>query len=162
MPSLPLVAMAVLGPEKRYIYILGGQDDMEDVMLKLNRLYSLDTKTWTWYEPNVQGPKPVGRMFGSAVFLNNESYAVFAFGQETLGIYSNDIDNIVTGEAHNASEIPSDSSFFGGGAIAGIVIRMIHFSLWNLRNDEPRWFEACRLALKALLLFLFMLNPRLV
>lgn len=53
---------------------------MEDVMLKLNRLYSLDTKTWTWYEPNVQGPKPVGRMFGSAVFLNNESYAVFAFG----------------------------------------------------------------------------------
>lgn len=68
------------------------------------------------------------------------------------------VQNIVTGETHNASEIPSDSSFFGGGAIAGIVIaciallailiplcffrrftlqviRMIHFSLWNLRYD---------------------------
>ncbi|KAI7879428.1 hypothetical protein K492DRAFT_195939 [Lichtheimia hyalospora FSU 10163] len=173
-PNETLGAMAVLGPEKRYIYLLGGQDDTEGIMLKLNRLYVLDTKTWTWYEPNVQGSKPVGRMFGSAVLLN-ENYAVFAFGQETMGIYSNDIDilklpslgsdgnidfstmkwvqNIVTGDTHNASNVPSNSSALGGGIIA--VIRMIYFSLWNPRDGEPSWLEACRLALKAVLMFLF-------
>lgn len=45
-----------------------------------NNLYVLDTQTWTWYEPEIQGTAPMRRSFATSALITNE-YAVFAFGR---------------------------------------------------------------------------------
>ncbi|CDH55723.1 hypothetical protein RO3G_02372 [Lichtheimia corymbifera JMRC:FSU:9682] len=84
-------ATAVLGPEKRYLYLFGG----DDFFTMINRtyysnLYVLDTQTWTWYEPYIPGIAPKPRTYTSGTLITNE-YLVFAFGYTAID-QTNDID----------------------------------------------------------------------
>lgn len=40
----------------------------------------LDTQTWTWYEPDIQGTTPMHRSYATGTLITNE-YIVFAFGK---------------------------------------------------------------------------------
>ncbi|KAI8140832.1 hypothetical protein BJV82DRAFT_561859 [Fennellomyces sp. T-0311] len=154
----------VLGPEGRYIYFFGGDDyDTPYIREYFNDLWILDTHTFTWINPNIDGIKPQKRSGGVAGLLTNE-YAIFGFGVAgtdyldaidvlklpVLDPSTQDIDpnsgkwvsNVITGETQQ--QVDHTSSGPSKGVIAAVVVVcaiigfMILFLAYRYRHRVKR------------------------
>ncbi|KAG1149970.1 hypothetical protein G6F37_000920 [Rhizopus arrhizus] len=183
-PSSRMAHNAVVTSDNNIIIFGGtnleGQQDKE----YFNSLAILDTNSWTWTVPNVQGIPPVGRTLASAGILDGKHLTV-AFGM-SLNSFYNDVNvlNISTNTwlqsfSTEGSHSLSNSSSLSGGIIAGIVIACvvvalivllllwrfqtyirwlfmrIHKDIWKPRTGEPLWAETTRIVFQIFLLFIF-------
>ncbi|SAL99254.1 hypothetical protein [Absidia glauca] len=164
------------------IIILGGDSNSAPRYKQFTRSVAiLDTKTWTWSIPNVQGIPPSSRAYASAAILDGK-HVTFAFGS-ALNVQYNDINVMdVSGTSWLQSfsgETPSSSSGLSTGVIVGVTIACvvllviilfvlwkfqayirflasrIHSDIWKPRSGEPVWAETCRIVFQIFFIFIF-------
>ncbi|CAO3589874.1 unnamed protein product [Absidia cylindrospora] len=124
------------------IIILGGDSGAVARKKQFTRSVAiLDTKTWTWSIPNMQGILPSSRSYASAAILDGQ-HVTFAFGS-ALNVQYNDINVMdVAGTSWLQSfsaEDESSSSGLSTGVIVGVTIAcvvllvIILFLLWKFQ-----------------------------
>ncbi|CDS11467.1 hypothetical protein LRAMOSA03730 [Lichtheimia ramosa] len=164
------------------IIIFGG-DSGGDMRTRqyLNSVAILDTNTWTWTVPAIDGIPPSRRSFAAAGLLDGEHLTV-AFGT-SLNTYYNDINVFTPNDnkwLQTFSDNTNDSStgvsagLIAGVTIAGVVLLCIilfllwrfqsylrwlvvriHHDIWKPRTGEPVWAETSRIVSQIFLLLVF-------
>ncbi|KAI8881518.1 hypothetical protein K501DRAFT_324461 [Backusella circina FSU 941] len=164
------------------IFIFGGDNDGTPFSKQIsNSVNTLDTTTWTWNSPIINGAPPQRRSYASAGFFDSK-YLIVAFGQGIGGFYR-DINVYDTGaNSWLMSFTPAEAeSNISGGIIAGITIvcfivlvclilliwkfkrymqllfKKAHEDIWKPRTGEPLWAETTRFLSLIFLLFIFAL-----
>ncbi|OBZ81212.1 hypothetical protein A0J61_10739, partial [Choanephora cucurbitarum] len=157
-------------------------DNNEQIRNKayLNQVAVLDTNTWQWSLPSIQGIPPSRRSYASGGLVGNNLVVAFGSGYNT---YYNDINvlnlNTMSWLQSFDSSTGSGSSGLSGGAIAGIsiacvvvlviilfllwkfqkyarwLVQRIHRDIWKPRTGEPLWAETTRIVCQIFLLFIF-------
>ncbi|OBZ81729.1 Acyl-CoA-binding domain-containing protein 4, partial [Choanephora cucurbitarum] len=180
MPSTRHVHNAVVTSDNKII-VFGG-DNNEQIRNKayLNQVAVLDTNTWQWSLPSIQGIPPSRRSYASGGLVGNNLVVAFGSGYNT---YYNDINvlnlNTMSWLQSFDSSTGSGSSGLSGGAIAGIsiacvvvlviilfllwkfqkyarwLVQRIHRDIWKPRTGEPLWAETTRIVCQIFLLFIF-------
>ncbi|KAI7870257.1 hypothetical protein BDF14DRAFT_1776492 [Spinellus fusiger] len=163
------------------IMVFGG-DNAGGIRTKqfLNTLVILDTNTWTWTIPLIDGIPPSRRSNGVAAILDGKHLTV-AFG-EALNTNYNDInvfDPTSVSWLQSYSAVNSSTGSVSTGVIAGVTVagvvllaillfllwrfqsyvrwlfRRIHSDIWKPRTGEPVWAETTRIVFQIAFLFLF-------
>ncbi|KAI7875341.1 galactose oxidase [Lichtheimia hyalospora FSU 10163] len=164
------------------IVIFGG-DSGSDMRHRqyLNAIAVLDTKTWTWEIPTVDGIPPSRRSFAVSGRFDDQ-HVMFAFGS-ALNTQYNDLNVFNLADSkwlQSFDESDNDSgSGVSGGLIAGVTIAAvvllciilfllwrfqsyirwlalrIHHDIWKPRTGEPVWAETSRIVCQIFMLFLF-------
>ncbi|KAI8388370.1 uncharacterized protein BYT42DRAFT_559868 [Radiomyces spectabilis] len=163
------------------IVIFGGTNDA--IIPKrqyTNRLAILDTDTWTWTVPAVDGILPSKRAYAAAASLDGQHVTV-GFGV-ALNAFYNDLNVFRVSDnswIRGFVEDDNKSSGVSPGLIAGVtvagvillviilfllwrfksfisfVVVRIHRDIWKPRTGEPLWAETARIIFQVLFLFLF-------
>lgn len=164
------------------IIILGGDSGAVPRSKQFTRSVAiLDTKTWTWTIPNMQGIPPSARSYASAAMLDGK-HVTLAFGS-ALNVQYNDI-NVMDVENSAwlqsfTSNNNSSSSGLSTGVIVGVtvacvvllviilfllwkfqayirfLVTRIHSDIWKPRSGEPIWAETCRIVFQIFFIFIF-------
>ncbi|KAI8138865.1 hypothetical protein BJV82DRAFT_629048 [Fennellomyces sp. T-0311] len=172
---------AVVDSNDRIIIFGGNNGGDERTRRFLNSFAILDTASWTWTVPAVQGIPPSRRSYAAAAILDG-SHMTVAFGG-SLNVLYNDV-NVLSLEdgswlqTFERQEV-EESSGLSAGVIAGITIAAVvlliiilfllwrfksyvrwlvtrlHGDIWRPRTGEPVWAETARMVCKVFLLFLF-------
>ncbi|KAI9319235.1 hypothetical protein BX666DRAFT_1924266 [Dichotomocladium elegans] len=180
-PSTRSAHNAFVTPDNNII-IFGGDNGagMRNRMY-LNAVAILDTNTWTWTIPTIDGIPPSRRSYAAAAMLDDDHLTV-AFG-EALNTYYNDINVFSLSKSQwlqSFEDVSSDSGssvsagLIAGVTIAGVVFLLIclfllwrfqsyirwfltrlHHDIWKPRTGEPMWAETTRIICQIFMLFLF-------
>ncbi|KAF7725759.1 hypothetical protein EC973_009376 [Apophysomyces ossiformis] len=180
-PSTRSGHTAIVTPDDKIIIFGGDNGSDERNRQYLNTIAILDTKTWTWEIPPMNGIPP-GRRSNSAAMLVNNQYLTVAFGEATNAYY-NDV-NVLDLTSHTwIQEFNPSNDNQGSGVSAGLIagvtvaavvlvaiiafliwrfksytgwlIRQIHDDIWKPRTGEPVWAETTRIVFQIFFLFLF-------
>ncbi|CAO3591693.1 unnamed protein product [Absidia cylindrospora] len=164
------------------IIILGGDSGAAARYKQFTRSVAiLDTKTWTWTIPNMQGILPSSRSYASAAMLDGK-HVTFAFGS-ALNVQYNDINVMDVASSSWLQSFSntedSGSSGLSTGVIVGVTIACvvllviilfvlwkfqayirflvtrIHSDIWKPRSGEPIWAETCRIVFQIFFIFIF-------
>ncbi|KAI9310850.1 hypothetical protein BX666DRAFT_2003239 [Dichotomocladium elegans] len=147
-PTFPHNLNAVLGPEKRYIYVYGGDSDLYEYPNRYayNELFVLDTQTWTWYMPYIDGAWPTKRMFTTSALFHDNYFVIYG-GYDGSGTYYPEVDvlflptqtadgpfnpsgfrwivNLVTNETYEGQNVQSLKSSLSTASKVGAIIGSI-------------------------------------
>ncbi|KAI8335401.1 hypothetical protein BC941DRAFT_355605 [Chlamydoabsidia padenii] len=164
------------------IIVLGGDSNSAPRYKQFTRSVAiLDTKTWTWTIPNMQGIPPSARSYGSAAILDGQ-HVTFAFGS-ALNVHYNDINVMDVSAGSWLQSFNSDNSDTSSGLSTGVIVGVtiacvvllviilfllwkfqayvrflvtrIHSDIWKPRSGEPIWAETCRIIFQIFFIFLF-------
>ncbi|KAI9340365.1 hypothetical protein BD770DRAFT_330694 [Pilaira anomala] len=181
LPSSRTSHVAVVTSDDKIIIFGGDNGAAERSRSYLNAIGILDTKTWTWTVPSVNGIPPSRRSYAAAGLLSN-NYLTVAFGAASNTYYNDinvlDISSNKWIQSFTNSE-QSTASGLSAGIIAGVTIasivllviilfllwkfqgyirwffKRIHRDIWKPRTGEPVWAETTRIICQVFLLFIF-------
>ncbi|KAG1556680.1 hypothetical protein G6F47_006263 [Rhizopus delemar] len=181
LPSTRSNHNAAVTSDNKIIVFGGDNQATQRNKMYLNAFAILDTSSWSWTVPAVNGIPPARRTLASGAILDG-NHLTIAFG-EGLNNYYNDV-NVLDISTNSwlqsfSTSNSSSSSSLSGGIIAGIVIACvvvalivlfllwrfqsyirwlfmrIHKDIWKPRTGEPLWAETTRIVFQIFLLFIF-------
>ncbi|KAI9261990.1 hypothetical protein BY458DRAFT_439368 [Sporodiniella umbellata] len=181
-PSPSSDLSAVVNSKDQIIIFGGNNRAVERKRQYLSAVAILDTKSWTWTIPVVNGIPPSRRAFAVAGIFD-DNYLTIAFGG-ALNNYYNDV-NVFDLSTHawlqSFGASSNNSSSISKGVIAGVTVAAvvllaivlfllwkfqryfrwfvarIHHDIWKPRTGEPIWAETSRLISQVFFLFIFVM-----
>ncbi|KAI7850698.1 hypothetical protein BDC45DRAFT_487490 [Circinella umbellata] len=178
-PSPRSAHNAVIGSNDQIIVYGGNNGGDFRTRLFISSVVILDTASWTWITPPLEGTPPSRRSYAAAGILDGTHLTV-AFGS-SLNLRYNDLNVLSLSDYEwlRSFDEQEETSGLSSGVIAGIVIASvvlliiilfllwrfqsyfrwivtrIHGDLWRPRAGEPVWAETTRMCCKVFLLLLF-------
>ncbi|KAG1137986.1 hypothetical protein G6F37_010880 [Rhizopus arrhizus] len=181
-PSSTADHVAVVNSQDQIIIFGGDSRALMRNRQYLNTIAILDTKSWTWIVPSINGIPPARRAFAVGGLLD-DSHLTVAFGG-ALNDYYNDVNvyDIKSNAWLQSFDSSSNSSnsvskgVIAGVTVAGVVLLLIilfllwkfqrylrwliariHNDIWKPRTGEPVWAETSRLVSQVFFLFIFIM-----
>ncbi|ORZ06846.1 hypothetical protein BCR42DRAFT_426552 [Absidia repens] len=147
----------------------------------VNSVYVLDTDTWTWSSPAIDGV-PASRRGNAVAEMLDDKHLTVTFGASNAHFY-NDINALDTQTYSWVRSFTGDDNSYSFGLSTGVIVGVsiacvvlliiicflawrfgryirwlitrIHSDIWKPRSGEPLWAETTRMCFQIFLLFIF-------
>ncbi|KAI8333639.1 hypothetical protein BC941DRAFT_380106 [Chlamydoabsidia padenii] len=180
MPSPRAHHNAVLINGTKILMFGGDNNGSPRELIAVNSVFVLDTTTWSWTSPSINGIPPSRRGNAIAAMLDDRHLTV-TFGASGQFVYNdvNALDTYTFSWLQSFTDNNSSSWGLSTGVIVGVsiacvvlfiiicfllwkfgrylrwLIMRIHSDIWKPRSGEPLWAETTRICFQIFLLFLF-------